>query len=171
MLLNRLQADNKQTMRAIIKESRALSARMRQILLDPISKNALLETIREIFQLDHHLSLLKLDKTKYLVEILRKSTDQSEAFLSRWFLYFLCDRNYQESKEDDRNQFDVLMEAWFERVTHDPRVFLKFLSRLNECIESLQMISNTADDYRSKKFRDNMVETCFRMSKFYSAKL
>ena len=168
-LLNDLQSNARQDMRRIVTSSRDLKAKIRSLFLDLEVNTVPLEVFRELFQLDHLVGLIDLDRTSYLTQLLNKSQNRSVEFLSSFFIYFLCDRDYEPTNPKDQERFQTLLKLWMEHIIRDGNEFKKFISKLDGCIEHLISVSRGNEDHRLANVTDRIIEQFFRTSEYCKA--
>lgn len=139
-----------------------LREKIKQCLEHLDVKTVPFESIRELFQIDQSVSLILIDKTKFLLRTLEESQNRTERFYFEWFLYFLCDRSYRHT-DYDQQSFCQLLDAWFNHVKANQDILGQMICKLDRMIDHLSTAQNAEDhDHRLTQFVIKMLNVCFQ---------
>ena len=120
-----------------------------------------LESFHELFQLDHSLAILKLDKTNYLIRIMTNYPHRTSTFFITWFRYFLCDNNYQHTPDEQKN-YQRLLNNWLEYFANDLNILSEILTKLDSLLNYLQSVINDKEnDPRMNIVLQYLLSICF----------
>ncbi len=159
-------SENTNIFQVIIKSSYSLQQKIRSCLENLDFNTVSLESLRELLQLDHSVSILTIDKTSYLIKTLVNQQNRTRDFYITWFMYFLCDKHYQNDGNGQQN-FQQLLKTWLDYIKNDRDMLPQIIARLDILTDHLQsVIVNVNDDYRMMEFQDNILNTVFHPSKF-----
>ena len=149
----------------IIKSSSSLRYKI-ITYLDNLDVNKIpLESLCELFQLDHVVSIILTDKTKYLIKLITNHQNRNREFYTTWFICFLCNKYYQ-SDNADQQHFKQLLNVWLNYIQKDRDMLPQIIAKLDLLIEHLSVVSDNNDN-RLIQFIDDMLAICFQQSKFY----
>ncbi len=150
---------------SIIKSSNLLRQNI-NVCLENLDINKIsLELLRELFELDHLVSILVIDKTSYLIKTIINHQNRTGNFYVTWFICFLCDKHYQNNSCDQQN-FHRLLDVWLNYIKNDRDMLLQIIAKLDTLLDQLQIvIINDNNDNRLDVFRENMLTACFQPRK------
>jgi hypothetical protein len=149
----------------IIKSSHSLRQKINSCLENLDINRISLESLCELFQLDHSVSILVIDKTNYLIKTIINHHNRTENFYTTWFICFLCDKYYQNNGNEQQN-FQRLLKIWLDYIKNDRDMLPQIIAKLDMLFDHLQnIIRNDDDDYRLTEFLENMITTVFQPSK------
>lgn len=155
------------TFQSIIKSSTSLPLKI-HICLENLDMNKLsLETLRQLFQLNHSVSIFKFDQMNYLIRILNNYPNRTSQFYITWFRCFLCEKNNEHTKEE-HDKFKQLVKTWFNCFQHDFNILVQIIEKLDSLFEHLQStVTNENVDLRMDIFQHHLLIICFEPSKFF----
>ena len=126
-----------------------------------------LESLRELFQLDHAVSIFTFDKTNYLIRILTNYPNRPANFYITWFTCFLCDKNYQNNREEQQN-FHQLVKNWLDCLQNDFNILLHIIGKLDSLLDQLHnTLIDERTDQRMDIFQEYLLHICFEPSKSF----
>jgi len=149
----------------IIKSSNSLRQKMNYCLENLDINKISLESLCKLFELDHFVLILNIDKTNYLIKTIINRQNRTGIFYTMWFIYFLCDKYYQNNNIDQQN-FQRLLNIWLTNIKNDQDMLPQIIAKLDTLLDTLQsVIINDNNDNRLHEFRENMLAACFQPSK------
>jgi len=153
------------TLQLIIKSSNPLRQKI-NLCLENLDINKIsLESLCELFELDHSVSIVNIDKTNYLIKIIINHQNRTGNFYTTWFICFLCDKHYQNNRYDQQN-FQRLLTTWLNCIKNDRDMLSQIIAKLDTLLDHLQtVIINDSNDSRLDEFREHMLSACFQPSK------
>jgi hypothetical protein len=147
----------------IIKSSNSLIQKINSCLENLDINKISLASLCELFQLDHFVSILAIDKTNYLIKTIANHQNRTGHFYVTWFICFLCEKYYQIN---DQHHFQRLLNVWLDYVKNDRDILPQIIDKLDSLLEHLQtVIIDDNNDNRLEEFTDNMLTLCFQPSK------
>jgi hypothetical protein len=150
----------------IIKSSNSLRYKIKHCLENLDLNKISLESLCELFQLDHFVAIILIDKRNYLIGTIVNQQYRTKDFYTTWFICFLCDKYYQANQYEQQN-FQHLLNVWLEYIQNDRDMLPQIIAKLDILIEHLQTILIDDTDNRLLQFIENMITVCFQPSKFY----
>ncbi len=149
----------------IIKSSNLLRQKISHCLENLDINKISLESLCKLFELDHFVSIIDIDKTNYLIKIIVNHQNRTGIFYTSWFIYFLCDKHYQNNNNNQQN-FQRLLNVWLTNIKNDQDMLPQIIAKLDTLLDHLQnVIINDNNDNRLDEFRENMLTAFFQPSK------
>lgn len=149
----------------IIKSSQCLRQKINTCLENLDINKIPLEVLSKLFELNHVVSIISIDKTNYLIKTIVNNQNRTGHFYITWFICFLCDKYYENNVNDQQN-FQRLLEVWLNHIKNDRDILPQIIAKLNTLLEHLQtVLINDNNDNRLHQFRENILNVCFQPSK------
>lgn len=154
--------ENLQTYQSIIKSSGALRSKISSSLDKFDTTKIPLESFDQLFQLDHSLAILKINKTNYLIRIMTNYPHRTSSFFIKYFRYFLCEKTFRNTPDEQKN-YQSLLKNWLDYVAND----LNILTELDSLLDYLQnIIHDHENDPRMGIVLRGLLNICFEPSEF-----
>ncbi|CAF3341346.1 unnamed protein product [Rotaria socialis] len=154
---------------SMVETSVALQDRIKSYLTKLIIKETDLTLLYDLFQYYNPILLFNIDKQTYLLKIFNQYEPRSFGFYTKWFRYFLCDKNYVETTQE-WYYFEFLINKWLDKVVEDRGLFRQIMIEIDNLIDQLSRVENNkANNRRLTYFVKNIIDRNFKRSSLSDA--